>query len=94
MVAQGIACLGPVTQSGCGALCPSYDRGCFGCYGPAAQPNLVSLTGLFSREGVASEAIVRGLRSFNGDAPEFRREGDRLAMKSAATASVPPTELP
>jgi len=93
MVAQGVACLGPVTQSGCGALCPSYDRGCFGCYGPAAQPNLVSLTGQFAHEGIARDAIVRSLRSFNGYAPEFRSEGDRIAANSAAT-SIPPPELP
>ena len=94
MVAQGAACLGPVTQSGCGALCPSFNRGCFGCYGPAAQPNLVSLTGQFAREGASREAIVRSLRSFKGYAPELRSEGDRLAKNSAATASIPPTELP
>src|SRR5690606_35008386 len=38
MVARGVACLGPVTHDGCGAICPSYDRGCYGCYGPSKQP--------------------------------------------------------
>ncbi len=33
MVAQGTPCLGPVTVSGCGAFCPSFQRGCYGCYG-------------------------------------------------------------
>jgi sulfhydrogenase subunit delta len=36
MVAQGIPCMGPVTHAGCGALCPTFDRGCFGCFGPVA----------------------------------------------------------
>ena len=36
MVAHGTPCLGPVTHAGCGALCPTYDRGCYGCYGPEA----------------------------------------------------------
>jgi coenzyme F420-reducing hydrogenase gamma subunit len=45
MVSRGIACLGPVTQGGCGALCPLYARGCFGCFGPKEQPNLMSLPG-------------------------------------------------
>ena len=34
-VAHGTPCLGPVTQAGCGALCPSVGRGCYGCFGPA-----------------------------------------------------------
>src|SRR5438034_2021418 len=69
MVAQGTPCLGPVTQSGCGAICPSYDRGCYGCYGPAAQPNLVSLTGQFQADGMPRERVVQALRGFNGYAP-------------------------
>jgi sulfhydrogenase subunit delta len=35
LVAHGTACLGPMTQAGCGALCPAVGRGCFGCFGPA-----------------------------------------------------------
>ncbi len=79
LVAQGVPCLGPVTQSGCGALCPTYDRGCYGCFGPAAQPNLVSLTTEFQQQGTATPEIVRGLRLFNAYAPEFRQESNRLA---------------
>ena len=45
MVSRGVACLGPVTQGGCGALCPLYARGCFGCFGPKEQPNLMALAG-------------------------------------------------
>src|SRR5579859_7632340 len=44
MVAHGTPCLGPVTHSGCGALCPSYNRGCYGCFGPKETPNTASLT--------------------------------------------------
>lgn len=78
-VARGVPCLGPVTQSGCGALCPTFNRGCFGCYGPAAQPNLVSLTEHFRATGTSTADTLNTLRSFNGYAPEFRVEGDRLA---------------
>jgi coenzyme F420-reducing hydrogenase gamma subunit len=35
LLVKGIPCMGPVTQAGCGALCPAYDRGCFGCFGPS-----------------------------------------------------------
>ncbi|GIW92371.1 MAG: oxidoreductase [Pirellulaceae bacterium] len=78
-VARGIPCLGPVTQAGCGAICPTYDRGCYGCYGPAAQPNLVSLTSHLISTGVSQQEVVRTLRGFNGYSPEFRAESDRLA---------------
>ena len=78
MVAQGIPCLGPVTQTGCGAICPSYNRGCYGCYGPAAQPNLVNLTNQFAAAGVPPEDIVRNLRGFNAYADEFRAESNRV----------------
>ena len=79
MVAQGTPCLGPVTHDGCGAICPSYDRGCYGCYGPSQQSNLVSLTNQLEKNGLPRSAIVRGLHNrFNGYAPEFRAEGDRL----------------
>jgi len=91
MVARGEPCLGPVTQAGCGAICPAYDRGCYGCYGPAAQPNLVSLTGQFQSDGVDRATIVRSLRSFNGYAPEFRAESDRLAEPPAADHDLPST---
>lgn len=78
MVAQGITCLGPVTQAGCGAICPAFNRGCYGCFGPAAQPNLISLTDQFAVNRVPPETIVHSLRSFNGYAPEFRDEGNRI----------------
>lgn len=86
MVAHGAPCLGPVTQSGCGALCPAFDRGCYGCFGPSAQPNLVPLTTQFIRTGASERTVVHSLRSFNAYAPEFRAESDRLA---AATRGLP-----
>ena len=49
MVAHGTPCLGPVTHAGCGALCPSYHRGCYGCFGPMEAPNTGSLGGWLAR---------------------------------------------
>ncbi len=77
-VARGIACLGPATQAGCGAICPAHGRECFGCYGPDEQPNLVSLTGFYERRGTPRPHLARLVRSFNAWAPDFRRESDRL----------------
>lgn len=77
-VAQGIPCMGPITQSGCGALCPTYDRGCYGCYGPARQPNPQSLTDQLVSQGASTKELIPLLRNFNSNAPEFRRESNRL----------------
>ena len=80
-VARGIPCLGPVTQAGCGAICPAHDRECFGCFGPSESPNLVSLTGFYERRGTPRESLVRLVRSFNAAAPAFRAESDRLEAR-------------
>ncbi len=78
MVAKGIPCLGPVTQAGCGAICPSYQRGCYGCFGPKETPNTGSLSDWWMRLGVPREDVVRAFRGFNAYAEEFRKEGERL----------------
>jgi hypothetical protein len=83
-VAQGIACLGPVTQAGCGVICPAYNRECFGCFGPKEQPNLVSLTNWYQDGGADRDHLVRLVRNFNGYAPEFRNESDRLAASEVS----------
>jgi sulfhydrogenase subunit delta len=71
----GTPCLGPVTHAGCGALCPTYHRGCYGCFGPKETPNTASLASWFSRRlGVSEETLVRVFRSFYANAPAFRQE--------------------
>jgi coenzyme F420-reducing hydrogenase gamma subunit len=77
-VAQGIACLGPVTQAGCGAICPSYNRECFGCYGPKELVNLVSLTNHYATGGEDQRHLINLTRNFNGYAPEFRDVSESL----------------
>jgi sulfhydrogenase subunit delta len=77
-VAKGIACLGPVTQAGCGALCPAHDRECYGCYGPKETTNLVSLSTFYEDRGTDRQHLVRLTRNFNGYAPEFKEESERL----------------
>ena len=77
-VAQDIPCLGPVTQAGCGAICPSYDRGCYGCFGPAAQANLVSITAKLASSGASPAEVANHLRGMNANAPEFRTASDNI----------------
>ncbi len=72
MVAHGTACLGPVTHAGCGALCPAYDRGCYGCFGPMESPNTASLSAELARQGAQDIDLVRVYRTFNADTPAFR----------------------
>ncbi|TAN54741.1 MAG: oxidoreductase [Rhodospirillales bacterium] len=75
MVAKGVPCLGPVTQAGCGNLCPSVNRGCFGCFGPMETPNTGSLADRFLNElGQDKGSVMRSFRSFNAHAPAFREE--------------------
>ena len=72
MVAKGIPCLGPVTHAGCGALCPSYDRGCYGCFGPADTTNTDALAPALQAAGMSRFDLVRVFRTFNAEAPAFR----------------------
>jgi coenzyme F420-reducing hydrogenase gamma subunit len=69
MVARGTPCLGPVTHGGCGALCPSYDRGCYGCFGPQETPNPASLNTWLD---LGDRDLVRIYRTFNADAKAFK----------------------
>ena len=76
MVAHGTPCLGPVTHAGCGALCPSYNRGCYGCFGPMETPNTVSLTRQLRVLGMSDRAVDRVFRTFNVEAFERVRDRD------------------
>jgi sulfhydrogenase subunit delta len=76
-VARGTPCLGPVTHAGCGALCPSYDRGCYGCYGPMETPNARALGERLRALGMPPRDVVRVFRNFNAHAGPFSEEGDR-----------------
>jgi coenzyme F420-reducing hydrogenase gamma subunit len=76
MVAHGTPCLGPVTHAGCGALCPSYNRGCYGCFGPMETPNAGALSGWLGRLGVEQADVVRIYRTFHAAAPAFREESE------------------
>jgi coenzyme F420-reducing hydrogenase gamma subunit len=82
-VADGMACLGPVTQAGCGALCPSYHRGCYGCFGPQDTPNAPALAERLRAAGMAEADVIRTFRQFTAGAEPFR----------AATTPTPPKVL-
>lgn len=76
MVAHGTPCLGPVTQTGCGSICPSYDRGCYGCFGPMDSPNTTSLARNIEARGETKYDIMLAFRGFNAYSEPFRKESE------------------
>jgi coenzyme F420-reducing hydrogenase gamma subunit len=78
MVAEGTPCLGPVTHAGCGAICPAYDRGCYGCFGPKETPNTRSLSNWIEGLGVDRLDLVPTYRHVNAFAEDFASESRAL----------------
>jgi coenzyme F420-reducing hydrogenase gamma subunit len=76
MVSRQVPCLGPVTHAGCGAVCPSYNRGCYGCFGPMESPNTAALSRQFASLGSTHHEIMLAFRGFNAYAEAFRKESD------------------
>ena len=76
LVTNGPPCLGPVTQAGCNALCPAYDRGCFGCFGPKETPNTSSLAEYWRKLGMKNLDLLHLFRSYNAYAESFRKESE------------------
>lgn len=73
MVAHGRPCLGPVTHTGCGAICPSYDRGCYGCFGPQQTVQADSLNRQLRSLGMEGEDLRRVYSTFNAASPQFEK---------------------
>ena len=85
MVAHGTPCLGPVTQTGCGAICPTFHRGCYGCFGPQDAPNTASLTAQLRVLRMPDDDVRRVFRTFNANAPAFRRASEAIAPPEVRT---------
>lgn len=81
IVAEGVACMGVVTSAGCGALCPTYDRGCYGCFGPMNDPNLSAFSNLCRELGLTEDEVYRKYRYVVNNARAFREEADRYVAR-------------
>jgi coenzyme F420-reducing hydrogenase gamma subunit len=81
LVSRGLACMGPVTRAGCGALCPGLGRDCYGCYGPAENANTDALSAQFASQGLTPQAIEQRFQSVNNRAPVFLSAADKIRMR-------------
>ncbi len=85
-VAHGTPCLGPITHAGCGALCPAYGRGCFGCFGATRQARVGAMASLLKATAgnspAARKAVQLTLSSVNPADPVFQAVGAEVARDS------------
>ncbi len=72
MIAKGVPCLGPITQEGCGGICPSFGRGCYGCFGPSIDSRVKAFTHRLRELGLSDEEVVRLLKGFTSWSKEIR----------------------
>ncbi len=75
MVTEGRPCMGPVTRTGCGALCPRFGRDCYACFGPAENPNTAALAGRLEGLGLPPADVARRFLFINSHAPAFNAAG-------------------
>jgi coenzyme F420-reducing hydrogenase gamma subunit len=78
MVAQSIACAGPVTRTGCGALCPASGRGCYGCFGPTPEAEMGAMVPMLQKREQYPDETIHLLRNFSGYAPQFRKAVEEI----------------
>lgn len=76
MVSHGTPCLGPVTQAGCGAICPTFHRGCYGCFGPMESPNPASLSAQWAEMGVDEQYLEDSFTFFDAYVRGFQEAAD------------------
>ena len=93
-VAHGTPCLGPVTHAGCGALCPAFNRGCYGCFGATRQARVDAMARLLLAESAAPDALLRSLSMANPADPAFRSIGDAVQRRAAQERAARNEEVP
>jgi coenzyme F420-reducing hydrogenase gamma subunit len=75
MVARALPCMGPVTRTGCGAICPRFGRDCYACFGPSELPNTAALTRRLAGLGLPPRAVAQRFHFINSAAPAFDAAG-------------------
>ena len=69
--------MGPVTRSGCGAICPAYGRDCYSCYGPAENINTRAMANRLQGLGLVDDEVARRFLFINSGSESFHKEGVR-----------------
>jgi coenzyme F420-reducing hydrogenase gamma subunit len=87
-VSGGVPCLGPVTQAGCGALCPGFARGCYGCFGPQDSANAPSMATRLAAAGMGSRDLLRVFRTFSAAAEPFRSQSELHERETGADSGT------
>ncbi len=90
LVAQDQPCMGPITRTGCGALCPHQERDCYGCFGPQLGLNVDALGRRFMGAGLSATDVVRRLRFICSWAPEFREPSRAWESDGGRYQPLPP----
>jgi len=75
MVTKNIPCMGPVTRTGCGAICPQVGRGCYACFGPAENCNVEQMGIRLEGLGLMPASIAQRFLFINNEASEFKAAG-------------------
>jgi coenzyme F420-reducing hydrogenase gamma subunit len=81
LVAKGEPCMGPVTRTGCGAICPRFGRDCYACYEPSEQANSAALANRFEGLGLQPDDIARRFLFINSHVEPFNGEGRKWRGK-------------
>jgi len=73
LLTENQPCMGPVTNGGCGAMCPSNGRACYGCWGPMYNANSTALAVKFEQMGLPPDEIIRRFSMFGYPTFEFHK---------------------
>ncbi|TNF38227.1 MAG: sulfhydrogenase subunit delta [Gammaproteobacteria bacterium] len=77
MITKQLPCMGPVTRCGCDAICPSFNRECYGCYGPSDLCNTESLAKGFAAYGLSQQDIANRFHGINSHGKAFLEQGKK-----------------